>query len=68
MALLVSVTTLSSQEVHIPLNEGCLAPLELVIPDGSMLAPQAPAAARLRLRGAIDDEQPAVPLLRDLLR
>lgn len=30
--------------------------------------PQAPAAARLRLRGAIDDEQPAVPLLRDLLR
>ncbi len=28
----------------IPLNEGCLAPLELIIPDGSMLAPHRPAA------------------------
>jgi 5-oxoprolinase (ATP-hydrolysing) len=26
------------------LNEGCLAPLELIIPDGSMLAPHRPAA------------------------
>ncbi len=28
----------------IPLNEGCLAPLELVIPPGSLLDPQPPAA------------------------
>ncbi|MBM3503404.1 MAG: 5-oxoprolinase [Alphaproteobacteria bacterium] len=28
----------------IPLNEGCLKPLTLVIPEGSMLAPHAPAA------------------------
>ncbi len=28
----------------IPLNEGCLKPLEIVIPDGSMLAPHFPAA------------------------
>jgi len=31
-------------EEPIPLNEGCLAPLEIVIPPGSMLDPQAPAA------------------------
>ena len=31
-------------EEPIPLNEGCLAPLELVIPPGSMLDPRAPAA------------------------
>ncbi|MQA12973.1 MAG: 5-oxoprolinase [Pseudonocardiaceae bacterium] len=28
----------------IPLNDGCLRPLEIVIPDGSMLAPSYPAA------------------------
>jgi 5-oxoprolinase (ATP-hydrolysing) len=28
----------------IPMNEGCLEPVELVIPEGSMLAPHAPAA------------------------
>jgi 5-oxoprolinase (ATP-hydrolysing) len=28
----------------IPMNEGCLEPVELVIPTGSMLAPQPPAA------------------------
>ncbi len=28
----------------IPLNEGCLVPLELIIPDGCMLAPHRPAA------------------------
>jgi 5-oxoprolinase (ATP-hydrolysing) len=28
----------------IPMNEGCLEPVDLVIPDGSMLAPHAPAA------------------------
>ncbi len=28
----------------IPMNEGCLRPIEIVIPDGSMLAPKPPAA------------------------
>jgi 5-oxoprolinase (ATP-hydrolysing) len=28
----------------IPMNEGCLEPIELIIPNGSMLAPQPPAA------------------------
>ena len=28
----------------IPMNEGCLKPLELIIPEGSMLNPQSPAA------------------------
>ena len=28
----------------IPLNDGCLVPIEIVVPDGSMLAPQPPAA------------------------
>jgi 5-oxoprolinase (ATP-hydrolysing) len=28
----------------IPLNEGCLVPLEVIVPEGSMLAPAAPAA------------------------
>ncbi len=28
----------------IPLNEGCLAPLNIIVPDGSMLNPRAPAA------------------------
>jgi 5-oxoprolinase (ATP-hydrolysing) len=28
----------------IPMNEGCLDPIELIIPEGSMLAPQPPAA------------------------
>jgi 5-oxoprolinase (ATP-hydrolysing) len=28
----------------IPLNDGCLRPLEIIIPDGSMLAPSYPAA------------------------
>jgi 5-oxoprolinase (ATP-hydrolysing) len=31
-------------EAHIPLNEGCLEPIEIIIPDGSLLDPQAPAA------------------------
>ena len=29
---------------NIPLNEGCLKPINIVIPEGSMLAPQYPAA------------------------
>ncbi|MGF7175601.1 hydantoinase B/oxoprolinase family protein [Azospirillum doebereinerae] len=28
----------------IPMNEGCLRPIEIVIPEGSMLAPESPAA------------------------
>ncbi|MBP2229109.1 5-oxoprolinase (ATP-hydrolyzing) [Azospirillum agricola] len=28
----------------IPMNEGCLRPIEIIIPEGSMLAPKAPAA------------------------
>ncbi|WP_431298482.1 hydantoinase B/oxoprolinase family protein [Tabrizicola sp. BL-A-41-H6] len=28
----------------IPLNEGCLAPLDIIVPEGSMLNPRAPAA------------------------
>eukprot|EP01043_Picozoa_sp_COSAG02_P017657 COSAG02_NODE_805_length_16972_cov_36.668287_2_plen_105_part_00 len=31
-------------ESDIPLNSGCLKPVELVIPEGSMLRPQYPAA------------------------
>lgn len=29
---------------NIPLNDGCLAPLNIIVPEGSMLNPQAPAA------------------------
>ena len=29
---------------HIPMNDGCLRPITLVVPDGSMLKPSAPAA------------------------
>ena len=28
----------------IPMNDGCLEPIDLIIPDGSMLKPRAPAA------------------------
>jgi 5-oxoprolinase (ATP-hydrolysing) len=31
-------------EGHIPMNAGCLEPIEIVIPEGSMLAPQYPRA------------------------
>ncbi|MBL27794.1 MAG: 5-oxoprolinase, partial [Rhodospirillaceae bacterium] len=31
-------------EDDIPLNDGCMKPLELIIPEGSMLAPKPPAA------------------------
>ncbi len=31
-------------ERNIPLNEGCLKPLRIIVPDGSMLNPQRPAA------------------------
>ena len=44
----------------IPLNEGCLAPLELVIPPGSMLAPEAPAAV---VAGNVETSQVLVDAL-----
>ena len=31
-------------EDDIPMNEGCLKPIEVIVPQGSMLAPEAPAA------------------------
>ena len=44
----------------IPLNEGCLAPLELVIPAGSLLDPQPPAAV---VAGNVETSQAIVDLL-----
>ncbi|MGE3666401.1 MAG: hydantoinase B/oxoprolinase family protein [Steroidobacteraceae bacterium] len=44
----------------IPLNEGCLAPLELVVPEGSMLAPVAPAAV---VAGNVETSQALVDAL-----
>ena len=44
----------------IPLNEGCLKPLELVIPAGSMLAPQPPAAV---VAGNVETSQAVVDCL-----
>jgi len=44
----------------IPLNEGCLAPLELVIPVGSLLDPQPPAAV---VAGNVETSQCIVDLL-----
>jgi 5-oxoprolinase (ATP-hydrolysing) len=41
-AVLYVVRTLVDDDI--PMNEGCLEPVDLVIPKGSMLAPQAPAA------------------------
>ncbi len=47
-------------ERPIPLNEGCLAPLELVIPAGSMLAPESPAAV---VAGNVETSQVLVDAL-----
>jgi 5-oxoprolinase (ATP-hydrolysing) len=41
-AVLYVVRTLVDDDI--PMNEGCLEPIELIIPPGSMLAPHAPAA------------------------
>jgi len=41
-AVLYVFRTLVDDEI--PMNEGCLKPLEIVIPEGSMLAPRYPAA------------------------
>ena len=47
-------------DTDIPLNEGCLAPLELVIPPGSMLDPRPPAAV---VAGNVETSQCIVDLL-----
>jgi len=44
----------------IPLNEGCLKPLEIIIPEGSMLAPTAPAAV---VAGNVETSQAVVDCL-----
>ncbi len=44
----------------IPLNEGCLKPIELVIPEGSMLAPVYPAAV---VAGNVETSQAVVDCL-----
>jgi 5-oxoprolinase (ATP-hydrolysing) len=44
----------------IPLNEGCLAPLRLIIPDGSMLSPHYPAAV---VAGNVETSQAIVDAL-----
>jgi len=41
-AVLYTIRSLVDDDI--PMNEGCLEPVELVIPEGSMLAPRAPAA------------------------
>lgn len=47
-------------EDDIPLNEGCLAPLQLVIPPGTMLDPRPPAAV---VAGNVETSQCVVDLL-----
>ncbi len=49
----------------IPLNEGCLKPLTLVIPDGSLLAPQPPAAV---VAGNVETSQAVVDCLMGALK
>ncbi|MEW5729367.1 MAG: hydantoinase B/oxoprolinase family protein [Pseudomonadota bacterium] len=44
----------------IPLNEGCLKPIEIVIPDGSLLAPRPPAAV---VAGNVETSQAIVDAL-----
>ncbi len=41
-AVLYAIRTMIDGDV--PMNEGCLAPIRLIVPDGSMLNPKAPAA------------------------
>ncbi len=47
-------------EGDIPLNEGCLAPLEIIIPPGSLLDPTPPAAV---VAGNVETSQAIVDLL-----
>ncbi|WP_176735598.1 hydantoinase B/oxoprolinase family protein, partial [Actinacidiphila rubida] len=44
----------------IPLNDGCLRPLTIVVPDGSMLAPRSPAAV---VAGNVETSQAVVGAL-----
>lgn len=44
----------------IPLNEGCLKPIELIVPDGSMLRPRYPAAV---VAGNVETSQAVVDAL-----
>jgi 5-oxoprolinase (ATP-hydrolysing) len=57
-AVLYVLRTLVDSDI--PLNEGCLAPLELVIPAGSMLDPGPPAAV---VAGNVETSQCIVDLL-----
>jgi 5-oxoprolinase (ATP-hydrolysing) len=57
-AVLYVLRTLVDSDI--PLNEGCLAPLELVIPAGSLLDPQPPAAV---VAGNVETSQCIVDLL-----
>ncbi len=41
-AALYAVRTLMDDDI--PLNDGCLRPIELIVPEGSMLSPSYPAA------------------------
>lgn len=45
---------------QIPLNEGCLKPIELIIPDGSLLSPKSPAAV---VAGNVETSQLVVDVL-----
>lgn len=45
---------------EIPLNEGCLQPIELIVPDGSMLRPRYPAAV---VAGNVETSQAVVDAL-----
>ncbi|MCW9035029.1 MAG: hydantoinase B/oxoprolinase family protein [Rhodospirillales bacterium] len=47
-------------DVDIPLNGGCLKPLEIIIPEGSMLKPQFPAAV---VAGNVETSQAVVDAL-----
>lgn len=47
-------------EDDIPLNEGCLKPLTIIIPEGSMLAPRSPAAV---VAGNVETSQVATDAL-----
>jgi 5-oxoprolinase (ATP-hydrolysing) len=57
-AVLYVLRTLVDDDM--PLNEGCLAPLDLVIPPGCLLDPQAPAAV---VAGNVETSQAIVDLL-----
>jgi 5-oxoprolinase (ATP-hydrolysing) len=50
---------------EIPMNEGCLKPIDIVIPDGSMLAPHYPAAV---VAGNVETSQAVTDALYGALR